>query len=471
MAEMKDAAFLAEADSWIDAHWEEIVEEIGNLVAVPSVVDFDAATPEHPSGPDAHAGMTAALDLASRLGFPTTDEAGEIGWADLEGESETQLGMICHADVVVPGVGWTSDPWTMQRRDGFLIGRGVLDDKGPLVVSLYAMKFFAERCEAEGKKLPYTIRMLVGTNEETGTMKDVGYYLAHHKAPAFLFTSDAEFSVCYGEKGGFDGLITSKKLEGGNIVDFTTGDAATNAVPSQATLVVKANPAELPAPAGFEVTDAGDGCAKIVATGKGGHASLPEGTVNAIGMLARYTLEHDLCSEDEAEFLRLAVKIMDSTDGSSIGIDTADAYFDPLTCIAGTIHMVDTHLELTIDIRYPTSTTNDELQAKIADCRCRLPCDLRKHADPWFRSSSTRRAPQSKCSLLRITTPPASTATPSPSAAAPTRANSRALRASDPKTRMTNTPSGSVPCTAPMRVFPRKRCAVPCAPTSWRLSA
>ena len=46
MAEMKDAAFLAEADSWIDAHWEEIVEEIGNLVAVPSVVDFDAATPE-----------------------------------------------------------------------------------------------------------------------------------------------------------------------------------------------------------------------------------------------------------------------------------------------------------------------------------------------------------------------------------------------------------------------------------------
>ena len=304
MAEMKDAAFLAEADSWIDAHWEEIVEEIGNLVAVPSVVDFDAATPEHPSGPDAHAGMTAALDLASRLGFPTTDEAGEIGWADLEGESETQLGMICHADVVVPGVGWTSDPWTMQRRDGFLIGRGVLDDKGPLVVSLYAMKFFAERCEAEGKKLPYTIRMLVGTNEETGTMKDVGYYLAHHKAPAFLFTSDAEFSVCYGEKGGFDGLITSKKLEGGNIVDFTTGDAASNAVPSQATLVVKANAAELPAPAGFEVTDAGDGCAKIVATGKGGHASLPEGTVNAIGMLARYALEHDLCSEDEAEFLR-----------------------------------------------------------------------------------------------------------------------------------------------------------------------
>ena len=49
MAEMKDAAFLAEADSWIDAHWEEIVEEIGNLVAVPSVVDFDAAPTRTPA--------------------------------------------------------------------------------------------------------------------------------------------------------------------------------------------------------------------------------------------------------------------------------------------------------------------------------------------------------------------------------------------------------------------------------------
>ncbi len=41
--------------------------------------------------------------------------------------------MICHADVVVPGVGWTSDPWTMlARRDGFLIGRGVLETKARL---------------------------------------------------------------------------------------------------------------------------------------------------------------------------------------------------------------------------------------------------------------------------------------------------------------------------------------------------
>lgn len=361
---MSDKEFLQEADAFIDAHWEEIVEEIGKLVAVPSVVDFDRATPEDPSGPEAHDGLRAAVDLASRLGFDARDDAGEIGIADLKGESDTMLGMICHADVVSPGVGWTLDPWKMMRKDGFLIGRGTLDDKGPLVVALYCMKFFKDRAE-QGMKLPYTLRMLIGTNEETGTMRDVAYYLDHYEAPAFTFTPDDMFPVCYGEKGGFDGLITSQRFENGAIVDFTTGDASTNAVPSQAMLLLKADAAALPSAEGIEITSE-DGLAKLVSTGRGGHASMPEGTVNAIGMLVDYLLDNALCTEEENAFLRMAQRIMASTDGSAIGIDTCDGFFDPLTIIAGTIHMEDARLKLTIDIRFPTSTDKDDLMAKFA---------------------------------------------------------------------------------------------------------
>lgn len=358
---MSDKEFLAEVDEFIEANWEEIVDEIGTLVAVPSVVDFDRATPEDPSGPEAHEGLRAAVDLAQRLGFDAFDDKGEIGIADLKGESDTMLGIICHADVVAPGVGWTLDPWTLLRKDGFLLGRGTLDDKGPLVASLYCMKFFKDK----GEKLPYTIRMLIGANEETGTMKDVAYYLENYPAPAFLFTPDDMFPVCYGEKGGFDGLIVSDKFDGGTIVDFTTGDASTNAVPSQATLVVKADAASLPAADGISIEDAGDGTAKLVATGKGGHASMPEGTVNSIDMLVKYALANDLCSEEENRFLRMAGRIMDSTDGSSIGIDTCDGFFDPLTCITGTIHFEEGRLRLTIDIRFPTSTNKEDLLAKL----------------------------------------------------------------------------------------------------------
>lgn len=355
---------LAQADTFIDEHWEEIVREIDTLVAVPSVVDFERATPEDPSGPEAHAGLRASVDLAQRLGFKAWDDAGEIGIADLAGQSDTQLALICHADVVTPGVGWTNDPWTLARRDGFLIGRGVIDDKGPLVISLYCMKFFKDYCERTGAQLPYTLRMLMGTNEETGTMRDVRYYLEHYPAPAFLFTPDNAFPACYGEKGQFDVAIVSDKLEDGTIVDFTTEDSSTNAVPSRAIMVVRAGASALPAADGIELHDMGDGSVRLVATGRGGHASLPEGTVNAIDLLVKYALANGICTPAEERYLAMIGRIMDSTDGSSIGVDSRDEYFGALTCIVGTIHFNEGRLRITIDIRYPTSTSNGELLAK-----------------------------------------------------------------------------------------------------------
>ena len=91
---MSNTDFLVEVDQFIDENWEEIVDEIAKLVSIPSIADFDRATPEDPSGPEAHDGLRAAVDLAARLGFDAKDDAGQIGIADLEGESDTMLGMI-----------------------------------------------------------------------------------------------------------------------------------------------------------------------------------------------------------------------------------------------------------------------------------------------------------------------------------------------------------------------------------------
>lgn len=76
---MSNTDFMTEVDRFIDEKWEEIVEEIARLVSVPSVADFDRATPEDPSGPEAHDGLRAAVDLAQRLGFDARDDAGQIG--------------------------------------------------------------------------------------------------------------------------------------------------------------------------------------------------------------------------------------------------------------------------------------------------------------------------------------------------------------------------------------------------------
>ena len=79
------------------------------------------------------------------MGLATRNCENHIGYAELAGaDAEKYLATICHVDVVPEGNGWTEDPFKMEIRDGWMIGRGVADDKGPMVATLYALKFLKE---------------------------------------------------------------------------------------------------------------------------------------------------------------------------------------------------------------------------------------------------------------------------------------------------------------------------------------
>ena len=171
----------------------ELVEAISRLVRIRSV--REEPLPGMPFGPGPAAALAEGLAIAGEMGLATHNCENYIGWAELKGESAAQIATITHLDVVPQGNGWTADPFDMQVKDGWLIGRGVADDKGPSVLCLYALKFLKE----QGVPLKYTVRALLGANEETG-MKDVDYYLEHYEAPAFCFSPDAEFPVCNGER-------------------------------------------------------------------------------------------------------------------------------------------------------------------------------------------------------------------------------------------------------------------------------
>ena len=267
-------------DAYLDDNWDVMVEDIATLVRIPSFLESDKAADGAPFGPGPKQALDAALGIAERMGFQTHDAEGYIGFADFPGASDTQIGIIGHTDVVPAGPGWTFEPYEVTRKDGYLMGRGTLDDKGPSMVALHAMKFWKD----QGAQFPYTLRFLFGTNEESG-MGDVAYYHLHYDDPAFLFTPDAEFPVCYGEKGGFDGLLMSKPLpESERVIVSFTGGAATNAVPGLADAVVKAKAGDLPDTDRILVTEDGPGRARLSATGKSAHASLPDDGVNAIGL-------------------------------------------------------------------------------------------------------------------------------------------------------------------------------------------
>ena len=86
--------------------------------------------------------VTTALEIARGMGLAAENCEGMIGYAQL-GEGgrgcDRYLATITHLDVVPVGEGWKEDPFTMREREGWIIGRGVMDDKGPSVLCLYAL--------------------------------------------------------------------------------------------------------------------------------------------------------------------------------------------------------------------------------------------------------------------------------------------------------------------------------------------
>lgn len=365
------------AQDYIDRVWEEVVEDIARLVAIRSVEDLEHACPGKPYGPEPYRALRTALDIAGRLGLDAHDCEGIIGYADLVGRQSRQIALIGHTDIVPEGPGWHYDPFALTRKDGFLIGRGVLDDKGPTVLALHAVRFFAEEAATQGQLPPYTLRVILGNNEET-EMRDVEWYVEHHEDPAFLFTPDADFPLICGEKGCYSATIRSGAIAG-RIVDFVGGTAG-NAVAGEATALVRADAQALSPTERIEVEDAGDGLVRLSAHGVSGHAAFPEGSINAIGLLVDYLLENGICSDAERSFLELERLVFASTDGSSLGIACADDRLGALTCIGGTIRTVDGAFEQTIDARYPESITGERISEVVGALAARhgatLSCDI-----------------------------------------------------------------------------------------------
>ena len=106
---------------------------------------------------------------------------------------------------------------------------------------------------------------------------------------------------------------------------------------------------------------------RIRGWGKGGHAAMPAGTVNAIGLIVDYLLDNGLCTEEENAFLKVLQKLHHATDGSGVGIAAKDEAFDPLTIIGGMITIRDGRIRQDVDSRYPTSITGEEIARRLGE--------------------------------------------------------------------------------------------------------
>lgn len=345
-------------DKFIEDNRENILKDIATLVNIKSI-STKSDKEGYPFGEGCHKVLDTAIEMCEGMGFPTKNYDYYAGSATY-GDAEKEIAILGHLDVVPEGDGWSHDPYDMLIKDGYIYGRGVADDKGPVVLGLYALKCMKEL----GIKPNYTFRLVMGCSEETG-MGDLPHYLAAEKMPTFAFTPDADFPVCIGEKGQL-GVVVNLPVDG-KVITNVVGGTVTNAVCASASAILNGvSEADLGDydKAVFSV-EAVEGGIKLTATGKTAHAAKPEGSINATKLLFAKIGTLPQISEAEKKAVAAVAEILKDCHGAGIGVEVEDEPSGKLTHINGVDAMEAGNIQLKLDIRYPVTLKGSDLFPRI----------------------------------------------------------------------------------------------------------
>lgn len=359
-------------DQFIEVHREDIIKDISSLIEIPTVFDPDTAKEGQPFGEAVNRGLLWILTRAEEMGMKVRNLNGYAGEITA-GDGSFMIGILVHEDVVPAGDGWETEPFQAVLRDGKLFGRGSSDDKGPLVSSLYAMKYLMEENMIPDEAC---LRMIVGTNEEE-SWKGIEYYKAHvNRLPDYSIVPDGYFPLIYCEKGlldidlyaetvsnaDADILVTS--LEGGSSRNVVAGSCS-------AELVCKGFSAEetvklLNRHSGITACARGKEV-RVKAEGKSTHAMSPEKGSNAVGII--FAALHSLpCTLSIGDFVEIYCRTIGMTyHGEKLGIDFEDELTGKLTFNIGVIRYNGKDVELEANLRYPASMKKEEIWQALQD--------------------------------------------------------------------------------------------------------
>ena len=342
-----------------------LVDTASRLVSIDSVEGEPA--PGAPFGPGPAAALEEALSIARQWGLTAQNHEGYVGTVDLNGQSDA-LHLLCHLDVVAPGEGWTvTPPYSPKVVDGMIFGRGTDDDKGPAAACLLAMKAVKDL----GVPLKSNCRLILGTNEESGS-GDIAWYFARNPYAPATFSPDAGFPVINTEKGGFkpafskswpaqEQLPRLRWLHGGFRINVLPGDASA-AVEGLTMYDIQPYARDITARTGIMFTFAHeDGLTVIRAKGEGSHAAWPEGGNNAITGLVALLCALPLADGPCKQALQDLNALLPHGDhlGRALGIAQEEPVAGPLTVAFTLLEVTDTGLEGRFDSRVPLCATEE----------------------------------------------------------------------------------------------------------------
>jgi len=189
-------------DAWIDAHFDEQVRFLQQLIRVPT------DTPPGNNAP--HAERTA--ELLQAMGIETEKHpvpAAEVAAAGLQsitnlivrrrfGAGGKTIALNAHGDVVPPGEGWTHDPYGGEIEDGQIYGRASAVSKSDFATFTFAMRALEAVCRP-GKG---SIELLFTYDEEFGGELGPGWLLNNKLTqPDLLIAAGFSYQVVTAHNG------------------------------------------------------------------------------------------------------------------------------------------------------------------------------------------------------------------------------------------------------------------------------
>ncbi|MBQ9765648.1 MAG: Sapep family Mn(2+)-dependent dipeptidase [Lachnospiraceae bacterium] len=363
--------FTAEfIDKWVEEHTPALLEDLITITNIKSVAEFNS--PIKPYGQGCQDVLNKMLSIGFQYGFSTKNYNNYVGCIELN-DLEDDIGIWAHLDVVPEGDGWVYPPYEAQVKDGYVIGRGCQDNKSSAIVGLYAMRFLKEF----NVPVKHNVKLYLGTCEEQG-MYDLDYFVENHPCPNLSLVPDSGFPVCLGERGTFNGNITSINKFSKEVLNFKTSTSP-YMIPDMAAITLasdfknKDNLATLPEY--IQVKTDADGNYTLTATGIAKNAAMPHGGDDALKKLLNAIFDCNIISEHDKDILRLCKDVNTNYDGTALNVHCTDEESGPivLTCTTAE-YLEDGNFKFSFISKYPISKNDIQFEALAKEA-----CELAGH--------------------------------------------------------------------------------------------
>jgi len=316
-------------NTYIDKMKDGIVNSTCEIINIPSVFNGNDGTP---FGIHTVEALNYMLYLGKSFGFKTKNIDNKCGYIEF-GEGDKLLGIIAHLDVVPAENDWTYSPFNATIDNGNIYGRGTIDDKGPSIAALYAMKAVADNYTLDKR-----VRLILGLNEENN-WKCIERYKETEELPDVAFSPDANFPCIYAEKT-IESIYLKQMYEKNSTIyieDISTNNNAINVVPKFCSITLGFNNSKITSiqnvvknildkyEYNINIEEIDNSHIKLESLGTAAHAAHPELGNNSLSKLL--IVLYDLFAEFNIhiDILDYFVKyIGDDYTGKGLGINFED---------------------------------------------------------------------------------------------------------------------------------------------------